>query len=161
VADLAISRIDLQRYVSFKVTADPPNGPLGEWPNIVKIFDAHPYMREGLTEIRPPQEVAAAAAAVRAYRAGSNPFFAFVELYQSAEHHLGSGRYEQSVIAACTATEVFVNTLFRFVSKAVGGDPNALDSALEAPFRNQLEHHLPKFLKVPMDIKDSDSVAGR
>lgn len=157
----AISRIDLQRYVPFKVTADPPNGPFGEWPNIVRIFDAHPYMREGLEESRPFQEVTAAVAAVRAYRAGSNPFFAFVELYQSAEHHLGSGRYEQSVIAACTATEVFANTLLRFVSKAVGGDPNELASKLRAPFRNQLEHHLPMLLKVPMDINDSDSVAGR
>lgn len=157
----AISRIDLQRYVPFKVTADPRNGPLGEWPNIVRIFDAHPYLREGLAEDRPPQEVAAVVAAVQAYRAGSNPFFAFVELYQSAEHHLGSGRYEQSVIAACTATEVFISTLFRFVSKAVADDPNKLGRALKAPFRSQLEHHLPKLLKVPMDIRKSDSVAGR
>lgn len=65
------------------------------------------------------------------------------------------------MIAACTATEVFVNTLMRFISKAVGGDPNELASKLKAPFRNQLEHHLPELLKVPMDTKDSNSVAGR
>jgi hypothetical protein len=157
----SVSRLDVQRYVPFMVTADPPIGPWGEWHDIVKVFDAHPYLQKDLPPDRPRVEVAAAATAVQAYHSGNHPFFPFVELYQSAEHHLNSGRSAQSVIASCTASEVFINTLFRVVGEALVTDPKKLAGILECPFRNQLEHHLPNLLKVQMDITDAESIAGR
>src|ERR1700761_7165316 len=157
----SVSRLDVQRYVPFMVTADPPFGPWGQWHDIVRVFDAHPYLQEDLPPDRSRQEVAAAAMAVQVYHSGGHPFFPFVELYQSAEHHLNSGRSAQSVIASCTAAEVFINTLFRVVGEALEADSKKLEGILECPFRNQLEHHLPRLLKVPMNIEDAGSITGR
>lgn len=54
-----------------------------------------------LPDLRSQQEVLNAVNVVHEARSGTAPFFQFLEPYQASEHHLGSGRHDQSVIAAC------------------------------------------------------------
>lgn len=108
----ALSRSDLPRDAPWKLTIHPT--PAG-WTGPSGTLDVHATIRDDLPEERSVQEITHAIEAVHQARRGQAPFFQFVELYQAAEHHLGSGRHDQSVIAACTATEVLVNTLFRVV----------------------------------------------
>jgi hypothetical protein len=154
----SLSRIDLPRDTPWKLTILPtPAGRTGS----SGTFDVHATLRDDLPEQRTEQEVISAVDVVHAARAGTAPFFQFVELYQASEHHLGSGRHDQSVIAACTATEVFINTLFRALWVSLERDPNKLSGVLKAPFRNQLTELLPKFLVESLDLDDKASPPGR
>jgi len=65
------------------------------------------------------------------------------------------------VIAACTATEVFINTLFRVLWVYLERDPEKLKGILTAGFKNQLTDLLPKFLDESLDLKDQSLPPGR
>lgn len=154
----SLSRIDLPRDTPWKLAILPtPEG----WTGPSGTLDAHTTLRDDLPDQRTEQEVIAAIDIVHAARTGTAPFFQFLELYQASEHHLGSGRHDQSVIAACTATEVFINTLFRVLWVSLERDPKKLAGVLRAPFRNQLTELLPKFLDESLDIDDNSSPPGR
>ncbi len=154
----SLSRIDLPRDTPWKLTFLPtPEG----WTGPSGTMDAHTTLRDDLPEQRTQQEVIDAVNVVHAARAGKAPFFQFLELYQASEHHLGSGRNDQSVIAACTATEVFINTLFRALWACLERDPDKLRGALRAPFRNQLTELLPKFLTEALDLDDKSLPPGQ
>ena len=154
----SLSRIDLPRDMPWKLTILPTPE---DWTDSSGTFDVHATLRDDLPEQRTEQEVVSAVDVVHAARAGTAPFFQFVELYQASEHHLGSGRHDQSVIAACTATEVFINTLFRALWVSLERDPNKLSGVLKAPFRNQLTELLPKFLDEGLDLEDESLPPGR
>jgi hypothetical protein len=154
----SLSRIDLPRDTPWKLRILPARE---GWTDSSGTMDAHTMLRDDLPEQRTEQEIAAAIDVVHAARAGNAPFFQFVELYQASEHHLGSGRNDQSVIAACTATEVFINTLFRALWTCLERDPEKLNGVLTAGFKNQLTDLLPKFLDEGLDLKDESSPPGR
>ncbi len=154
----SLSRIDLPRDTPWKLTILPtPEG----WTGPSGTVDAHTTLRDDLPDQRSEREVLDAIEVVHAARTGTAPFFQFLELYQASEHHLGSGRHDQSVISACTATEVFVNTLFRVLWLSLDRDPEKLPGFLKAPFRNQLAELLPKFLDERLDLHDETSPPGR
>lgn len=153
----SISRLDVQRNVPFMVSVDPY---LPGWTTFADSFDAHPYLPRERSVERPTEEIIQAIDMVQGNRSGRLPFFQFLELYQSAEHHLNSGRSGQAVIAACTATEVFVNTLFREAGKALGTKQDKIDGVLGCGFRNQLVDHLPKLLREGVDLDDLQSSPG-
>lgn len=154
----SLSRIDLPRDTPWKLDLSPcPDG----WTGPTGWVDAHTGIRDDLPEERSQDEVLAAVDAVNRARAGNAPFFQFIELYQAAEHHLGSGRQDQSVISACTATEVLVNTLFRVLWICLERGPESLPGVLRAPFRNQLTELLPKFLEDGVDLTDESLPPGR
>jgi len=154
----SLSRIDLPRETPWKLALFPtPEG----WTDPSGTLDVHATIRDDLPEQRTEQEITYAIEAVHEARAGRAPFFQFVELYQAAEHHLGSGRHDQSVIAACTATEVLVNTLFRLLWACLQRDPGKLEGILAAPFKNQLSQLLPKFLEEDLRLTDESSPPGR
>lgn len=154
----SLSRIDLPRDTPWKLTILPtPEGRVGPSGTV----DAHTTLRDDLPERRTEQEITDAVDIVHEARAGRAPFFQFLELYQASEHHLGSGRHDQSVIAACTATEVFINTLFRALWMFLEHDPAKLGGVLKAPFRNQLTELLPKFLDADLDLDDKSLPPGR
>lgn len=154
----SLSRIDLPREAPWKLDLFPAPD---EWTGPSGTLDVHATIRDDLPEQRTEQEITDAIEAVHEARAGRAPFFQFVELYQAAEHHLGSGRNDQSVIAACTATEVLVNTLFRLLWTWLQRDPGKLEGVLAAPFRNKLVELLPKFLDEDLKLTDESSPPGR
>lgn len=154
----SITRLDLQRHVPFSAKLDPP---VPGWNDFVSGFDAHPYLPNDRPGERPGEELSKAIAMVQSNRSGRMPFFQFLELYQSAEHHLNSGRSGQAVIASCTATEVFVNTLFREAGQALGRSQREIDGTLNCGFSNQLKDHLPKLLDDEVNLDDEKSPAGR
>jgi hypothetical protein len=154
----SLSRIDLPRDAPWKLTLFPtPEG----WTDPSGTLDVHATIRDDLPEHRTEEEVKYAVEVVHEARAGRVPFFQFVELYQAAEHHLGSGRHDQSVIAACTATEVLINTIFRVLWACLERDPDKLEGVLNAPFKNQLIDLLPKFLDGDLRLTDESSPPGR
>lgn len=154
----SLSRIDLPRDAPWKLDLHPaPDG----WEGPRGTLDAHATIPDDLPETRTEEEILQAIDVVQEARAGRVPFFQFVELYQAAEHHLGSGRNDQSVIAACTATEVLLNTLFRVLWISLERDPDKLGGVLGAPFKNQLTDLLPKFLDQPLDLADLSSPPGQ
>jgi hypothetical protein len=154
----ALSRIDLPRDAPWKLTIFPTPK---DWTGPSGTLDVHAMIRDDLPEERTANEIMNAIEIVHQARLGQAPFFQFVELYQAAEHHLGSGRHDQSVIAACTATEVLVNTLFRVLWVALERDPDKLDGVLKAGFKNQLTVWLPKFLVGTLSLTDESSAPGR
>ncbi|HET7416630.1 MAG TPA: hypothetical protein VFJ61_03255 [Solirubrobacterales bacterium] len=153
-----LSRIDLPRETPWKLNLFPaPEG----WTGPSGTLDVHATIRDDLPEERSEEELVYAIEAVHEAGAGRAPFFQFVELYQAAEHHLGAGRYDQSVIAACTATEVLVNTIFRVLWVCLERDPDKLGGVLAAPFKNQLTQLLPQFLDEDLTLADESSAPGR
>ena len=153
-----LSRADLPRHAPFRVEIRPL-GTAAKGFN--SSLDVHAMMRDDLPDERDGDEVIAAVELVKAYREGRAPFWNWVQYYQAAEHHLGSGRYEQTVIAATTAMEVMVNGFFREVWEALELDSGRLEGVLECGFKNQLTAHLPKFLAKPVDLGDVDHPPGR
>jgi hypothetical protein len=154
----SLSRIDLPRDTPWRLNLFPtPEG----WTGPSGTVDVHTTIRDDLPEHRTEREITDAINLVHEARAGKAPFFLFLELYQTAEHHLGSGRHDQSVIAACTAIEVFINTLFRVLWACLQRDPAKLEGALTAPFKSQMTGILPKFLDEDLDLIDDSSPAGR
>jgi hypothetical protein len=154
----SVSRIDLPPSLPYtlRLDPDPLEGPF----EVNGSIDIHPWLKEDLPTARPIDEIQAAAQIVREGQIGRFPLFNWLELYQSAEHHLGAGRYVQSVIAAATGIEVLINTLFRVVWILREWDDDELRGILEAGFKNQLIDHLPKILDSTVDLKDEQSPAG-
>jgi hypothetical protein len=154
----SLSRIDIPRDAPWKLRVFPTPE---DWTDPAGTLDVHATIRDDLREHRTEQEVLYAIEVVHQARRGQAPFFQFVELYQAAEHHLGSGRHDQSVIAACTATEVLINTLFRVLWVCLERDPEKLAGVLKAGFKNQLTDLLPKFLEGAVSLSDSETPPGR
>jgi hypothetical protein len=155
----SLSRTDLPRELPYTLRLDPgpPDGPY----EVNGSMDIYTWFKDDVPPVRPMEEVQAAATIVRETHLGRIPFFNWIELYQAAEHHLGSGRYMQSVISATTGIEVLINTIFR-VAGAVGAwNSQETSKALSAPFRQQLEHHLPKLLNEQLELGDADLPPGR
>jgi len=154
----SLSRIDLPRDAPWKLRIFPTPK---DWTDPSGTLDVHATIRDDLPELRNEQEITYAIEVVHQARRGEAPFFQFVELYQAAEHHLGSGRHDQSVIASCTATEVLINTLFRVLWVCLELDSEKLAGVLKTGFKNQLIDLLPKFLEGGVSLSDEDSPPGR
>ena len=153
-----ISRADLPRTAPLELDIRPtPSGSTTSR----STLDIHATIRDDLTAERDGAEVNAAVELVQAYREGRAPFWEWVQHYQAAEHHLGAGRYDQSVIASTTAMEVLVNVFLREVWEALELDPARLAGALACGFSNQLKAQLPKFLDRRVDLDDADLPPGR
>lgn len=153
-----ISRADLPRRAPYRVEIRPARkGAAG----VSSTLDVHARIRDDLPAERDPEEASTAVHLIHAYREGRAPFFDWTQYMQAAEHHLGAGRYEQTVIAAATATEVMINIFFREVWEALELEPDRLVGVIGCPFRNQLTDHLPRFLDQPVDLDDEDRPPGR
>jgi hypothetical protein len=154
----SVSRIDLQRRIPWELSMNPaPQG----WHDPSGTVDAHVHWRDDLPEERPQEEVMAAVELIHRYRAGEIPFFDWIELYQAAEHHLGSGRNAQAVIFSTTAIEVLINSLFRVTWALLEKDEAKLPGVLECGFKNQLNAHLPRLLEDRLDLRDPELPPGR
>jgi hypothetical protein len=153
-----VSRADLPRMAPYRMEIRPVgSGAKG----FSRTLDVHARIRDDLPTERDTEEVLVAVELIQAYRERRAPFFEWTQYMQAAEHHLGSGRYEQTVIAAATATEVLINIFFREVWEALELEPDRLAGVLDCGFKNQLVHHLPKFLAEPVDLEDEELPPGR
>lgn len=153
-----ISRADLPRMAPYRVEVRSNTaGAKG----FSSKLDVHAHMRDDLPDEREAEEVTLAIQLVQGYREGRAPFLDWSQYLQAAEHHLGSGRYEQTVIAAATAMEVLVNVFFREVWEALKLEPERLPGVLGCGFKNQLVDQLPKLLTAHVDLKDEDTPPGR
>jgi hypothetical protein len=153
-----ISRADLPRRAPLRLEIRPTSSGTT---SSSSTLDVHATIRDDLPAERETNEVTLAGELIQAYREGRAPFFEWTQYMQAAEHHLGSGRYEQTVIAASTATEVLINIFFREVWEALELEPERLAGVLDCGFKNQLVHHLPKFLAEPVDLDDEEQPPGR
>jgi hypothetical protein len=153
-----ISRADLPRMAPYRMEVRPARGGAA---GVSSALDVHARIRDDLPAEREAEEITTAVHLVRAYREGRAPFLDWSQHMQSAEHHLGSARYQQSVIAAATAMEVVVNIFFREVWKALEMEPDQVDGVLDCGFKNQLVDHLSKFLDEPVDLDDGYQPPGR
>jgi hypothetical protein len=153
-----ISRADLPRRAPFRLEIRPTRAGAT---SSSSTLDVHATLRDDLPDERDANELLAAVELIQRYREGRAPFWDWVQYYQAAEHHLGSGRYDQSVIAATTAMEVLVNIFFREVWEALELDPGHLTGVLGCGFKNQLTHQLPKFLSESVDLDNEDLPPGR
>jgi hypothetical protein len=154
----SLSRIDIQRQVPWHIDLTPV---ADDWTAVSGSLDAHVSLRDDLPAERPEQELLAAAELIHRYRRGQEPFFDWIELYQAAEHHLGSGRHSQAVIFSTTATEILINTLFRVAWAVLEFDEQRLPGVLECGFKNQLTVHLPRLLDEELDLGDVEMPPGR
>jgi hypothetical protein len=153
-----ISRADLPRHAPFRMEIRPtPSGATAS----SSTLDVHATIRDDLPPERDTREILAAVELIQRFREDRAPFWEWVQHYQAAEHHLGSGRYDQTVIAATTAMEVLTSVFFREVWEAMNLDGQKLPGILECGFRNQLTAHLPKFLTAPVDLEDDTLPPGR
>jgi hypothetical protein len=153
-----ISRADLPRKAPYRVEIRPVgDGAKG----FSSTLDVHATIRDDLPSEREADEVTLAVELIQAYREGRAPFFEWIQYFQAAEHHLGSGRYEQTAIAAATAIEVLVNIFFREVWESLELEPARLSGVLGCGFKNQLVDQLPKFLTEPVDLDDENLPPGR
>jgi hypothetical protein len=153
-----ISRADLPRMAPYRVEVRPL---AGGTKGFSSTLDVHATVRDDLPDEREPEELALAVHLVQAYREGSAPFFEWSQYLQESEHHLGSGRYEQAVIAAATAMEVLLNVFFREIWEAFSLEPERLAGVFSCGFKNQLSDHLAKFLVEPVDLRDEELPPGR
>jgi hypothetical protein len=154
----SISRSDLPRTVPWRLEIFPKPGAARP---ICGTLDAHPTLRGDLPDQRPAEEIKQAVELIHRFRAGEVPFFDWLEHYQAAEHHLGSGRNAQSVISATTAIEVLINTLFRVLWAQLELDPKRLPGVLDAGFKNQLADLLPRHLDRSLELRDKGLPPGR
>lgn len=86
----ALSRADLPRDTPWKLTLFPRPD---DWTEPSGTLDVHATIRDDLPAERSAEEITYAIKAAYQARRGQAPFFQFVELYQAAEHHFGSGRH--------------------------------------------------------------------
>jgi hypothetical protein len=91
---------------------------------------------------------------------GQVPFFAYFELSNRALAAASAHRNTDAVATLGTAMEVLVSTAIRIGAEAGGADPATIAGAVSAPFRNQLEHHLPRYAGVRTDLTDRDNAVG-
>jgi hypothetical protein len=153
-----ISRADLPRRAPFYMEIRPTStGATGS----KSTLDIHATIREDLPPERDVHDLLLAVELIQRFREGRAPFWEWVQYYQAAEHHLGSGRYDQAVIAATTAMEVLTSVFFREIWEAQALDPKRLPGVLGCGFRNQLTKHLPRFLTEKIDLGDESLAPGR
>jgi hypothetical protein len=85
---------------------------------------------------------------------GAEPYFPFYELMQQAIGQFNEGRYAASAISTGTAVEVLIATTIREVGRARGEHESEYASVLNAPLRNQVEHHLPHYANCVVELND-------
>jgi hypothetical protein len=65
-----------------------------------------------------------------------------------------------SAISTGTAVEVLIATTIREAGRARGEDESQYGNVLDAPLRNQVEHHLPGYANCSVDLNDPNNPLG-
>ncbi len=91
---------------------------------------------------------------------GNQPYFLFYELMQAAIREFNSARFDAAAISTGTAVEVLFSTTIREAGAARGQPAHQYEAVLEYPLRNQIEHHLSKYVGCEVDLNDSANSFG-
>jgi hypothetical protein len=91
---------------------------------------------------------------------GSEPYFSFYELMQQAIGQFNEGRYGSCAISTGTAVEVLIATTIREAGRVRGESEIEYATVLNAPLRNQVEHHLPRYANCIVDLNDQGNAFG-
>lgn len=88
------------------------------------------------------------------------PLFAFLELLQTAFAAEIAHRYGPGVVALGTAVDVLISTLIRELAEARGEPAVTWQGILDAPLKNQFEHHLGRYIGSRVDLTDPTNLFG-
>jgi hypothetical protein len=97
----------------------------------------------------------------RAAYFSDEPWFLFYELMQQALGGHDEHRDRAPVVALGSAVEVLFAATIRRAALLRGEPEAAVAAILEYPLRNQVEHHLPRFVNCRVDLDDPDNPFGR
>lgn len=75
------------------------------------------------------------------------------KFFDIAKHHLANEEFLFSIIELQTSFEVFIRNSFRIILLKNKEDENEVNRKLQLPFRNIIEQHLAKQLKVNLDFE--------
>jgi hypothetical protein len=89
------------------------------------------------------------------------PMLLYYEFLHSAEASRRLHRYVPAISSLGTAIEVLFSAVIRMIGSGAEHDDAAVEAALRAPLRNQVEHHLPQYVNVDVDVQDANNPFGR
>ncbi len=89
------------------------------------------------------------------------PHFLFYELMQQAIGSFNESRFRMTAMLTGTAVEVLLTTLIRLAGIARGETPERIESILNSPLRNQVEHHVQRLIGCDVDLDDPVNSFGR
>jgi hypothetical protein len=124
-----------------------------------QIHEVFWYEQRDLRD-KPDEKELLAVQLARANFHGAEPYFPFYELMQQAIGQFNEGRYGASAISTGTAVEVLIATTIREAARSRGEDETQYGNVLNAPLRNQVEHHLPHYANCPVDLNDAENPLG-
>jgi hypothetical protein len=156
-----VSRGDLAAACPVVIEAAPMQE--GKRSGTTFIYPIHEHVPLPVVEVEPPEEeIRGDIAEFATYRRYQGfPLFLYYELLHSAEAARRLHRYAQAVATLGTTVEVFINAVIRMIAEARSEDTAQLERALRAPLRNQIEHHLPRYATVTVDLTDVANPFGK
>jgi hypothetical protein len=89
------------------------------------------------------------------------PVLLYYEFLHSAEASRRLHRYIPAIASLGTAVEVLFSGVIRLMGAIDEHDDAEIEAALRARLRNQVEHHLPKYVNVEVDLTDASNPFGR
>jgi hypothetical protein len=89
------------------------------------------------------------------------PWFLYYELMQQAVAGYDEHRDRAPVLALGTAIEVLFAIAIRQAALAHGETEEAIAAILDYPLRNQIEHHLPRYVNCVVSTTDTTNAFGR
>jgi hypothetical protein len=89
------------------------------------------------------------------------PVLLYYEFLHSAEASRRLHRYVPAIASLGTAIEVLFSGVIRMIGSIDEHDDAEVEAALRAPLRNQVEHHLPKYVNVDVNVLDANNPFGR
>lgn len=92
---------------------------------------------------------------------GRDPWLQFYELMQRAEGAAYEGRARAAIVDLGGAIEVLLSIAMREGARARGLDASVYAPLLELPLRNQVEHHLGRFVNSTVALDDAANPFGR
>jgi hypothetical protein len=111
-------------------------------------------------ELVDPEAVHRAAAIQNEHNAGALKLLPPFELLHESAAELNAGKRRVAVILATTAVEMLASELLRQGGPLCGWSEKRTTKALEAPFRNRVEHHLADLLGETVNVEHGGSVWG-
>jgi hypothetical protein len=91
---------------------------------------------------------------------GQEPFFLFYELMHRAGSASLARRFSEEITDLGTAMEVLISTVLREAGPLIGRSAHQIANVLDAPLRNQVEHHLGGYASIDVDLGDAANPAG-
>jgi hypothetical protein len=90
----------------------------------------------------------------------AEPFFLFLELMHRCQAAGLTHRHAEAMTTLGTAIEVLLSTVIREAAAELNESAAQTEAALRAGYRQKLEHHLPRYCSLVVDLDDATNAAG-